>query len=182
MTLLRAAAMSAAANDPSCSSRATSTPTFLSTRFLALRPCSNTSGSSTSLTPCARPSAIEFQPACVRNPPTDAWASNLTCGTQPRHRTPRPATASRSSKPSGRPPEVESVGALNAQRKGSPAASKPSAIRCSCALVSFTSLPKAAYTTELGACPSSQRSVASWPATSCCGAGGNRPTGITGFS
>jgi len=32
---------------------------------------------STSLTPFARPSAMEFQPARVKNAPTDPWAKNV---------------------------------------------------------------------------------------------------------
>jgi hypothetical protein len=60
---------------------------------------------------------MEFQPAWVRNPPTDSSASNLAYGTQPRQTSPRPPT--RFLKPSSNPvvpsPLPASAGGLNAK-------------------------------------------------------------------
>ncbi|WVZ50377.1 hypothetical protein U9M48_001635 [Paspalum notatum var. saurae] len=193
MTARTAAATPWRWNEPSSSSLATCSPTFLFSMSRAFGPWSAKMGSMTRGCPYIIPSTSEFRPQCVRNPPTAPCASTANCGTHPVITSPRPRV--RSSKPGGRTspssstatsePPPPPLGFLSAQRNRVPAISSPCASSRTSSARSGTSLPSAAYSTDLGGCASSHRTAGS----SLCapaprppsGNGGTRPSGTSGL-
>ncbi|KAJ1256854.1 hypothetical protein BS78_K287700 [Paspalum vaginatum] len=102
MTARTAPAMPWRSNEPSSSSLATCSPTFLFSMSRPFGPWSAKMGSMTRGCPYRSPSTSEFRPQCVRNPPTAPCASIANCGTHPVVTSPRRRV--RSSKPGGRTP------------------------------------------------------------------------------